>query len=317
MKAIIHDTYGDSSVLHLADVPVPTIGADDVLIDVRATALNIGDTHLMTGLPLIMRPFVGFRGPRQRIRGMDVAGVVHSVGAAVTAYAPGDEVFGVVSAGLAEFARASVTKIAPKPASLTFEQAACLPTSGATALHALRDAGRLQPGQRVLVIGAAGGVGIFATQIAHALGAHVTGVCSTAKVDFVKSLGADEVIDYTVTDVTSSGARYDLILDMAGMRPIPSLRRILPPTGTLVLIGGEGGSRLLGGLTRSMLAPLRALGSKQRLVGLISVTTAADLATLAELAESSQLAPVIATTISLDGPISISSDLVGKVIFGG
>ena len=299
MKAIVQDRYGDAAVLRLADVPMPTIGDDDVLVDVRATSLNIGDVHLMTGLPLIVRPFLGFRGPRQKIRGMDVAGVVHSVGSAVTAFAPGDEVFGVVSAGLAEFARASVKKIAPKPPSLSFEQASAVPTSAATALHALRDAGRLQAAQKVLIIGASGGVGIFATQLARAFGAHVTGVCSTAKLDLVRSLGADEVVDYTTTDFALAGERYDLIVDMAGSHSLPALRRALATDGTLVIVGGERGSRLLGGLTRAMFAPLRGIGSKQKLRGLVSATSASDLATLAELVEAGKLAPVIAETVQL------------------
>ena len=293
MKAIVQDRYGDASVLRLADVPMPTIGDDDVLVDVRATSLNIGDVHLMTGLPLIVRPFLGFRGPRQKIRGMDVAGVVHSVGSAVTAFAPGDEVFGVVSAGLAEFARASVKKIAPKPPSLSFEQASAIPTSAATALHAVREVGRIQPGQEVLVIGAAGGVGIYATQLAKALGGRVTGVCSTAKLNLVRSLGAEAVVDYTKSDVTILGKRYDLIIDTAGNRPVASLRRILTSTGTLVIVGGEGGGRLAGTLSRQLVAPLRGVGSKQSFRGLVSVTKAADLATLSELVDAGKLAPVI------------------------
>jgi len=319
MKAIVQDRYGDSSVLHLADVPVPAIGDNDVLIDVRATSLNIGDVHLMTGLPLIVRPFIGWRGPRQKIRGMDVAGLVHSVGAGVTAFAPGDEVFGVVSAGLAEFARASVKKIAPKPPSLSFEQASAIPTSAATALHALRDAGRLQPGQRVLIIGASGGVGIFATQLAHAFGAHVTGVCSTAKLDLVRSLGADEVIDYTTTDFALSGERYNLIVDMVSSHSVPALRRALSADGTLVIVGGERGSRLLGGLSRAMFAPLRGIGSKQRLRGLVSVTSAGDLATLAKFVEADKLVPVIGETAVLgETPGAagrlLSGHAVGKVV---
>jgi NADPH:quinone reductase-like Zn-dependent oxidoreductase len=299
MKAIVQDSYGDASVLRLADVPVPTISGDEVLIDVRATSLHIGDIHLMTGLPLIMRPFVGFRGPRQKIRGMDVAGVVHSVGSRVTAFRPGDEVFGVVTGGLAEFARASVKKIAPKPVSLSFEQASTIPTSAATALHALRDAGHIRAGQKVLIIGASGGVGIFATQLARAFGAQVTGVASTAKLDLVRSLGAHEVIDYTTTDFTRSGERYDLIVDMASTHSLAALRRVLTPEGTLVIVGGEGGGRLTGGVGRTMTAPLRAIGSKQKLRGLVSATSAADLTTLAEFCEAGRLKPAIRETFPL------------------
>jgi NADPH:quinone reductase-like Zn-dependent oxidoreductase len=293
MKAIVQEEYGDSSVLHLDEVPVPAIRDDEVLIGVRATLLNIGDWHLMAGLPLLARLAIGLRRPRQGIRGMDVAGLVHAVGPAVTAFAVGDEVFGVVDGGLAEFAAASVKKIARVPAGLTFEQAAAIPTSGATALHALRDAGRIRAGQRVLVIGAAGGVGIYATQLAKAFGAHVTGVCSTTKLDLVRSLGAEEVIDYTVSDITTLGASYDLIIDTAGNRPVASLRRALAPAGTLVIVGGEGGGRVAGTLSRQIVAPLRGVGSKQSFRGLVSVTKAADLATLAEFVERGELSPVI------------------------
>jgi NADPH:quinone reductase-like Zn-dependent oxidoreductase len=318
MKAIVQDSYGDASVLRLADVPVPTISNDEVLIDVRATSLHIGDIHLMTGLPLIMRPFVGFRGPRHKIRGMDVAGVVHSVGSRVTTFGPGDEVFGVVTGGLAEFARASVKKIAPKPVSLSFEQASAIPTSAATALHAVRDAGHVGAGQKVLIIGASGGVGIFATQLARAFGAHVTGVASTAKLDVVRSLGAHEVIDYTTTDFTRSGERYDLIVDMASTHSLAALRRILAADGTLVIVGGEGGGRFTGGVGRAMTAALRAIGSNQKLRGLVSATSAADLATLAELVDAGSVTPVIDGSHPLantsEAVARMQSRAVGKVV---
>ena len=297
MRAVVHDVYGDASVLRLDEVPVPVAGPGQVLVEVRATALHIGDWHLMAGMPLLVRPFLGLRGPRQKIRGMDVAGFVHSVGAGVTALAPGDRVFGVVEGGLALFAVGSAAKLAAMPASLTFEQAAAIPTSGATALHAVRDAGRVRAGQRVLVIGASGGVGIFATQLARASGAHVTGVCSTAKLDLVRSLGADDTIDYTTTKLSG---RYDLIVDTAGLRSLGSLRRLLTPAGTLVIVGGEGGSRLLGGLGRALAAPLAGAFSKQRLLGLVSTTSAADLAILAALVEAGELRPVLDGTYALD-----------------
>jgi len=293
MKAIVQNEYGDSSVLRLDEVPVPTLKDDEVLVEMRATSLHIGDWHLMAGLPLLVRPAIGLKRPRQRVRGMDVAGIVHSVGPAVTAFAVGDEVFGVVEAGLAQYAVASVDKIVRKPAGLTFEQAAAIPTSAATALHAVRDVGRIQSGQEVLVIGAAGGVGIYATQLAKAFGGRVTGVCSTAKLDLVRSLGAQAVVDYTKSDVTILGKRYDLIIDTAGNRSVASLRRILTSTGTLVIVGGEGGGRLAGTLSRQLVAPLRGVGSKQSFRGLVSVTKAADLVTLSELVEAGQLAPVI------------------------
>jgi NADPH:quinone reductase-like Zn-dependent oxidoreductase len=312
----VQDAYGDSSALRLDDVPMPVAGPGQVLVEVRATSLHVGDWHLMAGLPLLVRPFLGLRGPRQRIRGMDVAGLVHSVGAGVTAVAPGDEVFGVVDGGLAQFAVGSASKLAPKPASLTYEQAAAIPTSAATALHAVRDVGRVRPGQRVLVIGASGGVGIFATQLARAFGAHVTGVGSSAKLDLVRSLGADDTIDYTTTGLSG---RYDLIVDTAGLRSLGSLRRLLTPAGTLVIVGGEGGSRLLGGLGRTLAAPLAGAFSKQRLLGLVSTTSAADIATLAGLVEAGELRPVLDGTYALDDAAEAMARLesgraVGKVV---
>lgn len=316
MRAVVHDVYGDASVLRLDEVPVPVAGPGQVLVEVRATALHIGDWHLMAGMPLLVRPFLGLRGPRQKIRGMDVAGFVHSVGAGVTALAPGDRVFGVVEGGLALFAVGSAAKLAAMPASLTFEQAAAIPTSGATALHAVRDAGRVRAGQRVLVIGASGGVGIFATQLARASGAHVTGVCSTAKLDLVRSLGADDTFDYTTTKLSG---RYDLIVDTAGLRSLGSLRRLLTPAGTLVIVGGEGGSRLLGGLGRTLAAPLASAFSRQRLLGLVSTTSSADLATLAALVEAGELRPVLDGTFALDDAGASMARLesgraVGKVL---
>ena len=304
MKAIVQDVYGDSSVLHLGDVLVPRIREGEVLIKVRATSLNIGDWHLMTGLPLMMRPFTGLRGPRQKIRGMDVAGHVFSVGPGVTDYKVGDPVFGVVEGGLAQYARASVKKIAPLPAGLTMEQAAALPTSAATALHALRDVGHVEAGQRVLIIGASGGVGIFATQLAHGYGAHVTAVASTAKLDFVRSLGADEVIDYTTTDFTEAdytdqSGRYDLVVDMASSHSIEALQRVLTDEGTLVIVGGENGGRFSGGVGRMVAAPLRGLRGKQTLRGLVSATSTDDLAALAALVAAGKLAPVIDSTVTL------------------
>jgi len=303
MKAIVQDKYGDSSVLHLGDVPVPRIRENEVLIKVRATSLNIGDVHLMTGLPLMMRPVVGLTGPRQKVRGMDVAGHVFSVGPGVTDYTVGDAVFGVVEGGLAAYARASVKKIAPVPSSLTLEQAAALPTSGATALHALRDAGNIQAGQKVLIIGASGGVGIFATQLAHAFGAHVTAVASASKLDFVRSLGADEVIDYATDfaedDFTEREERYDLIVDMASSHSLEALQRVLTEEGTLVIVGGENGGRFSGGVGRMAVAPLRGLRSKQKLKGLVSATSSADLAALVELVEAGKLSPVIDATALL------------------
>ena len=244
MKAIVQDKYGSPDVLQLKDIDKPAVGDKDVLVRVHAADVDRGVWHLMTGLPYLLRlAGGGLRRPKVRVGGKDVAGRVEAVGANVTQFQPGDEVFGICHGSFAEYARANADKLAPKPANLTFEQAAAVPDSGSTALRGLRDAGKLKPGQHVLVIGAGGGVGTFAVQIAKALGAEVTGVCSTTKVDMVRSLGADHVIDYTRDDFTGSGQRYDLILDIAGNRPLSHLRRVLTRRGTLVIIGGEGGDR--------------------------------------------------------------------------
>jgi NADPH:quinone reductase-like Zn-dependent oxidoreductase len=214
MRAIVQDTYGSPDVLELRDVDVPEVGTGDVLLRVHAASAHIGDWHVMTGLPYLIRlvvPGLGLRGPKARVRGMDVAGRVEAVGRDVTLFKPGEEVFGIAKGSFAEYALAPQDKLAPKPANLTFEQAATVPISGLAALQAVRDGGQVQPGHRVLIIGASGAVGTFAVQIAKAFGAHVTGVCSTSKVDLVRSLGADEVLDYTREDFAESDRRYDEI----------------------------------------------------------------------------------------------------------
>ena len=245
MNAIIQHKYGSPDVLELQEVDKPEIGDDDVLVRVHAAGVHIGDWHLMTGLPYLMRIMgFGFRAPKARVRGTDVAGKN------VTRF-QGDDVFGTCDGSFAEHACAREDKLAPKPANLAFEQAAAVPTSACTALQALRDAGGIQPGQKVLIIGASGGVGMFAVQIAKSFGADVTGVCSTAKVDTVRSTGADHVIDYTQEDFTRSGQRYDLILDMGGNRSLSQLRRALPPgarscsSAAKGVVGGSGGSWLV------------------------------------------------------------------------
>ena len=261
MQAIVQDTYGDADNLRLDQIPAPAVDVDDVLIDVRAAGVHIGDWHVMTGQPYLMRIMgFGFRGPKARVRGMDVAGTVAAVGANVSGFQPGDAVYGTCDGAFAEHATARIATLAAKPAGLTFEQAAAIPTSACTALQALRDAGRITAGQRVLIIGASGGVGLFAAQIAKAFGAEVTGVCSGAKAELVRSVGADHVIDYTDTDITTSGQRYDLVLDMGGDRTLAQLRRCVTPHGTLVLGGGEGRGRLVGGtMVRSIHAAILAL----------------------------------------------------------
>jgi NADPH:quinone reductase-like Zn-dependent oxidoreductase len=296
VKAVAQDTYGSSAVLHLDEVTRPSPGEGEVLVEVAAASLHIGDWHLMTGLPLLARLALGFSAPRDRVRGMDVAGRIVELGPGVTAHAVGDAVFGVAKGAFAEFAVASADAVVRAPSNLTPTQAAAIPTSAATALHAVRDAGALRAGQRVLVIGAAGGVGIFAVQIAKALGAHVTGVCSGAKLDLVLSLGADAAIDYRRDDFTTAAERYDLIIDTGGRRPVSQTRRALTPDGTLVIVGGEGGGRILGGFERSLLAPLAGVFSSQTIRGLISLTKAADLVDLRELAEAGALTPLVDST---------------------
>ena len=279
MKAITQETYGSADVLELRDIDDPVVGEKDVLIRVHAAGAGPDVWHLMTGQPYMARPAIGLRRPKVRVRGWDVAGTVQAVGAGVTEFRPGDKVMGVAEAG--SFAESAVTrpeKLVPKPARLSFEQAAAVPISGVTALQALRDKAHVRPGQKVLIVGAAGGVGTFAVQIAKAFGAEVTGVCSTSKLDLVRSIGADDVIDYTRQDFTDGSRRWDVIVDTAGRRPVSRLRRALTPKGTLVIVGGDGGGRWTGGFFRGMLrAPLLSLFVGQRLDWLNSKVSVEDL----------------------------------------
>ncbi|WP_351234223.1 NAD(P)-dependent alcohol dehydrogenase [Streptomyces sp. NPDC002133] len=300
MKAIVHDTYGSSDVLELRDIDKPSPGEGDVLVRVHAAAVDAGVWHLMTGLPYLLRLMgYGLRAPKVRVRGREVAGRVEAVGAGVTQFRPGDEVFGICEGSFAEYASAPEDRFVPKPANLTLEQAAAVPMSALTALQALRDAGRLQPGQKVLIIGAAGGVGTFAVQLAKAFGAEVTGVCSTTKTDLVRSIGADDVIDYTREDVTDGTRHYDLVVDTAGNRPLSRLRRALAPRGTLVIVGGEGGGRWFGGTDRVLRAVMLSPFVRHTLRGLVSVERHEDLQTLRELIEAGKVAPVIGATYPL------------------
>lgn len=300
MKAIVQDRYGSADVLELRDIDKPGIGVDEVLVRVRAAGVHAGDWHLMAGLPYLVRMGFGLRAPKQAVRGTDVAGTVEAVGKDVTRFQPGDAVFGIGAGAFAEYTIAREDKLAPMPANLGFDAAATVPTSGSTALQGLRDVGKLQPGQKVLVIGAAGGVGSFAVQIAKALGAHVTGVCSTAKVDLVRSIGADEVIDYTREDFAAGGPRFDLILDTAGGRSLSQLRRALRPKGTLVIVGAEGGDRWIGGIDRQFRAALLSPFVGQKLGTFISKERNEDLHSLKALIESGQVKPVIDRTYPLD-----------------
>ena len=299
MKAMVQDIYGSAEVLELKDIDRPPIGEHEVLVRVRAAGVNPADWAIMSGLPYIARPAYGLRKPRNVVRGTDVAGQVEAVGTSVTRFRAGDEVFGWCVGSFAEYSAASEDALALKPANLTFEQAAAVPMAGLVALQALRDHGRVQAGQKVLINGASGGIGTFAVQIAKSLGANVTGVCSTPNVDLVRSIGADQVVDYVQDDFTRGGQQYDFILDNVGNHPLSDLRRALTPKGTLVPNGGSfdnqwfaGGGRVISAL---VLSPLVS----QRLRPFLVSPTQADLVVLKESIEASQITPVIDHTFAL------------------
>ncbi len=294
MKAIAHDRYGPAEDLELRDLDRPEIASDEVLVRVRAAGVDRGVWHVMTGLPYPLRlAGFGLRAPKNPVLGRELAGVVEQVGADVTRFQPGDEVFGVGEGSFAEYVRAREDKLAAKPANLTFEQAAAVVISAQTALQALRDHGAVQSGQRVLVIGASGGVGTFAVQLASAFGAEVTGVCSSSKVDLVRSLGADHVIDYTREDFAQTPSRYDLILDIGGNATLSRLRRALAPHGTLVIVGGETDGRWLGGTDRQVRAMALSPFIGQKLVTFVARENHEDLLVLTELIEAGTLTPAI------------------------
>jgi NADPH:quinone reductase-like Zn-dependent oxidoreductase len=299
MRAIVQDRYGSADVLKLEDVEAPVGRRGEVVIRVRAASVFIGDWHVMMGTPYAIRLVSGLREPKQRVRGQDVAGQLDAVGEGVTRLRPGDEVFGVCDGAFAEYATARPDKLAPKPMNLSFEQAATVPTTGCTALQGLRDIGKVRPGQTVLIIGAAGGVGSFAVQIAKAFGAHVTGVCSTSKVDLVRSIGADDVIDYTRQDISAGTRRYDVIFDTAGNRPASQLRRALTPKGTLVLGGGEGGGRWLG-MGRVMRAKAMSPFVGQKMTNFLGRANSADLIVLKDLIQTDKITPVIGARYPLN-----------------
>jgi NADPH:quinone reductase-like Zn-dependent oxidoreductase len=301
VKAIVQDSYGPPDVLEIREIERPVVGDDDVLLRVHAAGVDPGVWHLMTGLPYLVRVMgYGLRKPKVRVRGRDVAGRVEAVGKNAAGLLPGDEVFGTCEGSFAEYASARADRLALKPTNLTFEQAAAIPISGVTGLQGLRDAGKVQPGQTVLIIGAGGGVGTFAVQLGKAFGAEVTGVCSTTKLDLVRSIGADHVIDYTREDFADGERRYDLIVDTAGRRSLSHLRRALAPRGTLVVVGGEGGGRWLGGFDRQIFrAPILSLVVRQTLRPLIAKETSEDLVVLKELIEAGKITPVIDRTYPL------------------
>ncbi len=301
MKAIVQDTYGGTEVLALREIEKPAIADDQVLVAVEAAGVDQGVWHLMSGLPYMVRIMgFGLRAPKLLVRGTEVVGRVEAVGAAVTRFRPGDEVFGVCEGSFAEYAAAREDRLAPRPSNVSFEQAAVAPVSGGTALHSLRDRGELEAGQQALIIGAGGGVGTFAVQLAKAFGAHVTGVCSGSKAELVRSIGADETIDYTREDFADGGRQFDLIVETAGRRSLSHLRRALTPRGTLVIVGGEGGGRWTGGFGRQILrAPLLSLFVGQRLRPVTYEECAEDLEALRERIEAGEVTPVVARTFPL------------------
>ena len=299
MRAVVQDRYGSSEVLRLARVARPVLGDNQVLLHVNAAGLDRGTEHLMTGKPYVARLFVGLRKPKNPIPGRDAAGTVAAVGSSVTRFAIGDEVYGVAPGSFAEYAVAPEGKLARKPENLSFAQAAAIPVSAGTALQALVEAGRVQAGQSVLVVGASGGVGTYAVQLAKAFGAEVTGVSSTAKVDLVKSLGADHVIDYTREDFADGTRRYDLVLDIGGSTPVRRLRRALRPRGTLVFVGGENSGNLTG-VGRQVRGALISPFLRQRLVLLMAKERAADLERLSGLIEDGKVVPSVDRSYPLE-----------------
>jgi NADPH:quinone reductase-like Zn-dependent oxidoreductase len=293
MTAVVQDAYGSADALRLAQITTPDIAGNEVLLRVHAAGVDRGTWHLMTGQPYLVRLVAGLRKPKNPVPGLDVAGTVVRVGPGVARFSVGDEVFGFSKGSFAEYAVAGQSKLARKPANVTFEQAAAVPVSAATALLALTDAGRVRPGEKVLVTGASGGVGSYAVQLAKAFGAEVTAVCSTAKAELVRSLGADHVIDYTTEDFADGSRRYDLILDIAGNPGVSRLRRALAPAGTAVIVGGEEGGRWTGGMGRQLRALVLSPFLRQRLVMLTPKQRASDLEQLTEFIEAGTVTPSI------------------------
>jgi NADPH:quinone reductase-like Zn-dependent oxidoreductase len=299
MKAIVHHKYGSPDVLELVDVDKPVPADDEVLVRVRASSVNPAEWYEVTGL-LVGRTQMGLFKPKEPRLGADFAGVVEAVGGSVTDFEPGDEVFGGRTGAFAEYVTVR-NAIVPKPANVSFEQAAAVPIAGLTALQGLRDKGQLRSGQKVLINGASGGVGTFAVQIAKALGGEVTAVCSTRNVETARSLGADRVVDYTQEDFTRTGERYDLFLDVAGSRSWSECRRVLKPDSTFVLVGAKrrGGSRLLGPLSHVVKVRLASLRASQRVVFFIAKLTREDLQVMRELMEAGKVTPVVERTYPL------------------
>jgi NADPH:quinone reductase-like Zn-dependent oxidoreductase len=293
MKAIVCERYGSPDVLELREIDKPAVGDDDVLVQVHASSVNPLDWHRVTGTPFIARLTDGLRKPKSSALGVDLAGRVEAVGRNVKRFQPGDEVFGAKRGAFAEYVLAPEELLVPKPANLSLDQAAAAPVAAVTALQAVRDKGRVQPGQKVLINGAGGGVGTFAVQIAKSLGAEVTGVCSTTKVDLVRSIGADHVVDYTREDFTRIGTRHDVMLDIAGSRSFSDFRRVLEPAATVVVVGGPRTNRLLGPLSHAIRVRLASLGRSQTASFFLSTMENDDLVALRELLDAGKVTPVI------------------------
>jgi NADPH:quinone reductase-like Zn-dependent oxidoreductase len=311
MRAILQDAYGSADEWRAGEIAVPEIAEKEVLVKVAAAGLDRGTWHLMTGLPYLGRLAFGIRRPKNPVPGRDLAGTVVAFGPSVTRFAVGDAVFGIGMGTFSEYAAAREDKLARAPANLTAEQAAVVPISGLTAMHALRDAGRLQTGQDVLIVGASGGVGSYAVQLAKAFGANVTGVCSTAKVDLVRTLGADRVIDYTQDDFADGTQRWDLVLDIGGGSTLSRLRRALTPKGTLVIVGGEEGGKLTG-MGRQVRALVLSPFASQRLTMLVPKENHSDLERLAELIEAGAVTP----SVDREYPLEQAADAMRELVAG-
>jgi len=309
MQAIIQNRYGSAEVLEAQDIDRPAIAEDEVLVRVRAASVHVGDWILMTGVPYVMRMGTGLSKPKNPVPGTDVAGTVEAVGAQVQSLRPGDDVFGWCSGAFAEYARAPEDQLVKKPANLTFEQAAAVGVSASTALQILRDDAKVQPGQKVLINGASGGVGTFAVQIAKAFGAEVTGVCSTKNLELVRSIGADHVIDYTQQDFRDGDERYDVILDNVGNRSMADTRRALTSNGTLL---SNGGGHAAGKLGRTIRGFLASLVVRQQARPSVKTQNRSDLIALKELVEAGQVRPVIGGTY----PLSQTAEAISQVAAG-
>jgi NADPH:quinone reductase-like Zn-dependent oxidoreductase len=309
MKAITQNRYGGAETLQVSDVPTPRMGADQVLLRVAAAGLDRGAYHLMRGVPYLVRAGSGLRSPRVAVPGTNVAGQVEIVGEDVSRFGPGDEVYGTCKGAFAEYAVAAEDRLASKPATISFSEAAVLPYPGAVSLLALRDRAGVRPGDSVLVVGASGAVGTIAVQIAKAFGATVTGVCSRKSAALVRRLGADDTIDYASEDLSAAGPRFDAVIDIGGNTALARLRRALRPRGRLVIVGGEGGGRLIGGTQRQIAAQLLSPFVRQKLGTLIASERAEVLESLNELVDRGQMKPVMGTCLPLEQAAEAVADL--------